>query len=165
MAANAFGVTFTTLKEDHFPWFDPFSANSNPTSTVVARFIAEKAAALHGRLKTKGIDASDWSDVAAAEYLWCRETVTIWAAIRTMQVMTGVNPALAQGLQKDLDARLKELSDGGLIAIGGTAGDDEEDGETPDGPHTHISEYDLDDGDPATDASDVIPELRRSDEL
>lgn len=162
MAANSFGVTATTVKEDHFPMFDAFSANSSPSSTVIARFILEKAALLHGRMLLKGIDASAWSDATAAEYLWCRETLTIMVAVKILKVASQQYPELAKALEAEVVERLKALDEGGGTAIGNASLDDSAD--PPDGPHTHIGELDLSVGDdPAGDASTAAPIFRKDD--
>lgn len=165
MALSLFGVTATTVKEDHFPMFDAFSATSNPTSTVVGRFIDEKAGELAGKLLLKNISAAAVHALGAGEpaYVWCRETLTIMVAVRVLAVATQQYPELAKELRSELVARFKVLDEGGAVAIGNASLDDSTDA-PPDGPTTHINVHALDTADP-DDMSTAEPVLRAKDSL
>lgn len=166
MATNEFGVTYQTVRQQELPFLDDFSASSSPTSTTVSVYVAQKAADLHGKLLSAGINAEDWATTTYAPYQWCQETLTLMVALKILRVMTQQYPEVLKRIADEVKERLKALEEGGGTAIGDSALDATSGDSHPAGPHTHISELDLSVGDdPAGDASDAAPLLRQSDEL
>lgn len=162
MSINTFDVDPDRVRDDFFPHVTAgFTTDSPPTWETVDRWVTEAATTLQGKLLQKSIAADDITDTESPEWVWCAETVTLIVAIRAARVMTGQSPEVAKAWADDLKARLEDLDQRGELALGiDTSGSNSE----PDGPTDFISEYSLDTGDSA-DASDVIPALRRSDEL
>lgn len=162
MAVNTFGVTPQTVRQRWFPHRDDFSASSPQTSAAVTVAINEHAAVLEGWLLKEAIAAADIDDTASAAYLQCARVLKMMVALELLQTSTGGDPELAKALEKAIAKWREALEEDGATFLGDdsltTSASD------PDGPTTHIDEYDLDTGDDA-DASDVIPVLRRSDEL
>ena len=157
---NVFGVDADMVRRQRFPQINKFSADSNPTSQAVAEFILQKAADLDAKLLTEGISSHTLTDANSTAYLWCQATVVLAVAVRALQGMTGQDPKLAEAWRSELKVRYDDLDEKGGVAIGMSSKEDQ-----PEGPNSHISEYNLDAGDPMTDASDVIPPFRKSDEL
>lgn len=162
MSINTFDVDPDRVRDDYFPHLVAgFTPDSPPTRETVERWCTEEAGELAGKLMQKSISPDDITDDESPEWVWCSRTVTLMVAIRALPVMVGQNPEVGRLWAEQLSARLKSLSELGEMALGmDTSGSDSE----PDGPTDFISEYGLDTGDSA-DASDVIPALRRSDEL
>jgi hypothetical protein len=162
MTISTFEVDPDRVRDDYFPHITAgFTADSPPTEETVTRWVTEAGAELEGRLLQKSINTEDITDADSSEYVWCAQTLTLMVAIRAARVMTGQSPEVVKAWQAELEARWEALSTDGEIALGmDTSGSDSE----PEGPTDFISELGLDVGDTA-DASDVIPALRRSDEL
>jgi hypothetical protein len=162
MTINEFDVNVVQLRDDYFPHVTAgFTENSSPTAETVERYITEEAATLGGKLLLASISVDDIVDDESSEWVWCTKVLTLMVAIRTLQVMSGQNPAVAEAWEKRLAGMLADLSENGELALGlDSSGSDSD----PKGPTDHISELGLDIGDTA-DASDVIPSLRRSDAL
>lgn len=162
MSINTFDVDVARVRDDFFPHITAgFTENSSPKAETVERYVSEEAATLAGKLRQKSISTDDIDDPESPEWVWCARVVTLMVAIRTLQVMSGQNPAVADAWEKRLAGLLEDLSENGELALGmDTSGSDSE----PDGPTDFISELGLDTGD-TSDASDVIPALRRSDAL
>lgn len=162
MALNAFGVTATTVREQMFPQWGNFSANSSPTSSVVADIITEESGDLAARLYRENITASSITDAATAPYQWCAKTLRLMVALRILRASTQQAPELAQRYKDELDERLKLLDSDGATALGDstlqTGASD------PDGPTSHISVYGLT-VDDSTNMSTTVPRLRRDDDL
>lgn len=161
MAVIVFGVTYTTVRNHHFPQLSDFSASSNPTSTTVTEMVAAAGAELAGYLVAEGLTPSSLDDDTGTDaYAWCAETVRIGAAFRAARAMTSQDPEVVRAWEDDYRERLKRLDELGATALGSSASG----GEEPNGPRTHIDHHDLDTGD-TDDISDVIPRFRRSDML
>lgn len=165
MALYTFGVDADWVRRHHFPNSDSFSSTTNPTDATVTEKIADAAGELQARLEKESIEASTVFALGAttAPYVRCRKAIAKMVAVEVMPAMTNEDSELATKWQKELDKFWTQLE-----ADAGTAlGDDtlSSSASEPDGPTTHIDEYALDIGDPSTDASDVIPPFRKSDEL
>lgn len=160
---QVFGVTTTTVKQDHFPqWTGMFSATSNPTATTVTRWIQEEAAELSGRLRLKGLVAATLATVSDVDaYAWCQKTISLAAAIRCAKVIFSGNPDFAKVLQADLDRRYELLDKHGAEALG-IGADTSDDTDEPEGPTSHIDVLDLDVGEDGNE-SQLVPVLRRDD--
>lgn len=167
MTIRVFGVTATTVRQDQFPqWSGEFSASTNPTSTTVGRWIDEAAAELAGvlRLKASSADAVYALGSSTEPYVWCRQTLTLGVAARVAKVATGATPDIAKDLQAQFERRLKLLEEHGVEMLGpGITVSDSTD--EPQGPTSHIDDLDLDVGEDLGLESDLIPVLRRSDQL
>jgi hypothetical protein len=163
VALTTFGVTPAIVRQQHFPHRSDFSTVSNPTTATVTVFINQAAADVQGWLLKESIDAASITDSATAPYVKCAEAVTLRAAIKVQRAATNDDPAIAKALEAELKAWRKALEDDGATFLGDDSLGDGSNSD-PDGPTTHISELDLDTGDDA-DASDVVPVLRRSDDL
>lgn len=164
MALYLFGVTYETVKQDLFPMFDSFSATTNPSSTVVGRFIDEEAGELAGRLLEETIVAATVHALGATypAYVWCRKTLTLMVGIRILQAATSQYPELARSFRDELDARFERLASTGATALG-----DETlatGASAPDGPTTHISQHGLTVADP-DEMSTAEPVLKKDDPL
>ncbi len=164
MTIATFGVDAGSVRRHHFPQWPDFSTASSPTLATVGEFITEAAADLAGRLELKSLSpATIAADTASEAYSWCAKTLRLAVAIDVLAASTSANPELAKKWQVLLDGRYELLEKYGATAMGvGAAATDDSD--EPEGPTSHISELDLDTGNDS-DASDVIPRLRRSDEL
>lgn len=156
-----FGVTAATLQSSYFTHTGAFSANSKPTAAQVAIDITEAGAELAGMLLIKGVAPADL-DENGNGWNWCAKTLKLMAAIEVARNMTGQDPAVVIAWEKQLEKRLAALEEGGGLALGEDLGSEDE---PPQGPTHHIDTLDLDVGDEAADASDVIPRFRRSDAL
>ena len=163
MAVSTFSVTALTVRSNRFPHLSDFGANTAPSSTSVATFIDQSAARLEGKLLLEKIVASSITDAASAAYLWCQETLELMTAVRIAQAATGSDNGQAQAWRDEIKARFDELEEGGATALGsgvsttGTSSD-------PDGPTSHISEFNLT-VDSSDDMSTTVPRLRRDDKL
>ena len=161
-APNTFGVTADSVRSHFFPQANAFSTNSSPTLATVTARVGWAASDLDGALRMKGVDPVAIATATDAAYLWCAKTLSLMAARELLSVMTGQDPAWAKSIQADVKARLDALQTLGVDVLGsGAVAASGDDGV---GPTTHIDENDLDTGDP-TLISDVVPRLRRSDEL
>lgn len=162
MAVSIFGVTAASVASIHFPqWVGGFNANTKPTSTSVGTQIDRFGARINAALYAENITASSIvADTAA--YLMCAEQLTRMTAVWVLEVSTQQNPELAKKLQAELDAWFTGLSGGGATFLG----DDSlaSSGPDPDGPTSHVTQYDLE-TDVAADMSTTVPRLRRDDEL
>lgn len=167
-AIQTFGVTYSTVRQDYFPQFTgEWSATSNPTSDTITRWIADAGADLAGRLRLKSMTAlaiATGVDPASPTeaYAWCRRTIGLIVAVRVVPVQSaGGNGELETEWKDDLQHRFHLLEEHGDTVLGDGAAAA---GTSPEGPTSHISQLNLDTGDPSL-ASDVIPRLRRSDKL
>lgn len=162
-AVNEFGVTQAAVASDYFPqWRAGFTASSAPTATRVAAIITEEAAELATRLYAEDITASSITDTDSAAYVKCAAQVKRMVALRIMRTTTQQNPELAKALRAESETWLKELAAGGATFLGDESlatGDSD-----PDGPTSHISQFNLTTDD-ADDMSTTVPRLRRDDAL
>lgn len=161
MSLPTFGVTYTTVRDNHFPQLSNFSASSGLAAATVTEMVKDSAAELAGKLVVKGITPSaiDSSSHPIA-YQWCAETVRLGAACRAIKAMTNADPAVAKSWQDRLDARLKSLDENGAEALGDAPAT-----ANANGPLTHINNHSLQtqlDGD---EPSNSIPYLRGDDDL
>jgi lysophospholipase L1-like esterase len=159
-----YGVTASDVRKHHFPNSADFSDTSNPTSTTVTEKIADAAGELAGRLLKEDISPAtiDAGGATYAPYVILRKVLRKMVALE-------IGPAMNEE-SKRLDRWARELKDfffqleeDAATALGDdtlTSGSSE-----ASGPTTHIDQYNLDVGDPTTDASDAIPPFRKSDEL
>lgn len=154
---NLFGVTAASLYARHFPQLSVATTDSNPSLATVLEIIDEQAAALSGYLLAEDIEATGLTVSNSPAYLWCRETLRLMAAIQVASVMTQQQVPLLPAWEKQLAARLKDLDERGDVVLGFDSGT------LPNGPTHHIDTYNLDIGDPYTEASDVVPPFRKSD--
>lgn len=159
--APPFGVTPAKLRRSHFTALGDFSANSNPNTETVTETILEENSDLVGMLLVKGISAASLEEDGNG-WSWCAKTLKLMAAIAVGRNMTGLNPDVVVAWEKQLEKRLAKLEADGGLALGEDVGSEDE---PPQGPTHHIDTLDLDVGDEADDASDVIPRFRRSDAL
>ena len=162
VAVPLFGVTPELVKRRHFPQWNSFTTNTNPSLATVLELIDECAAQLVARLLQESISASALTVTNAAAYLWCRRVLRLMAAIEILSVATQQAPPLSAKWQAQLDALWKELSEKGYLALGSGVSAPSS---PADGPTTHVNTYGFDVGDIAGDGSTVIPRLRRDDDL
>jgi hypothetical protein len=162
VALSTFGVTADSVRRHRFPHLDGFGASTAPSLSTVEEAVDRAAARLAGKLLLEAIDASAITDVTSAAYLWCQETLELMVAIRVAEAATHKDSELLRVWRTEVDARLKELDEGGADALGGGATTTSP--SDPDGPTTHISQYSLTTDDSA-DMSTVVPRLRRDDLL
>lgn len=162
MAISVFGVTHGSLRSHHFPHMTgSFTADSQPTATIVGEMIDAAAAELAGKLLAEGVTPSSITSASNPNaYAWCADTVRLGAAARVAKSMTGMNAEVAKAWRDEFDARCELLEENGYIVLGDVTVPDEE----PNGPRSHIGSHGLDTGDP-DDASSVEPRARRSDML
>lgn len=162
MALNEFGLTPESVRAHYFPSSDEWSADSNPSTTVVADMVNEEAGVLAGALNAEAIDAASISDTATPAYVQCRQVLREQVAIRVTRVKTGTDPELVKAWKSDVRAWYQGLADGGATFLGGgaTAASSSD----PDGPTSHISEYGLLTDDPRN-MSSAVPLLRKDDQL
>ena len=162
MALVTFGVDAESVRRRYFPALNAFSTQSAPTVATVGDWIDEEAAALQGQLLGEAIPA-DALTAGTAPYINCATQLRRKVALKCLEVMTGRFPELAKRLAEEAEDWDDGFEEGGATFLGddslATLSESE-----PDGPTTHIDEYNLDVGD-TSDASDVIPALRRSDQL
>jgi hypothetical protein len=161
MSVTTFGVTSSTLRVNRFPHLDNFSANSAPSATAVSEYIDRAAAKVEGKLLLEEVVAADITVLSAA-YLNCARVVELQAAIYVAEAATGKDNGLLQVWRDEVKAFFVELDVGGAASLGSGAvatGDSD-----PDGPTSHISEYNLT-VDASTDMSTTVPRLRRDDQL
>lgn len=165
MALYKFGVTAQSVRAHHFPNISDFSADSNPTDTTVTEKIDDCAGELNGRLLKESISAAtvDAAGATYGPYVVLRAVLRKMVAVAIMPAMTSKDTDLANKWQKELTAFFDRLDDDAATALGDDSlTTDSSDG---DAPATHLDEYNIDIGDPATDASDAIPPFRKGDEL
>lgn len=161
MTVQTFGVTYSTVKAHFFPQHQGFSANTTPSSTTVTEEILWVASDLDAKLRAKAVDPASIVASSAA-YYWCAQTIALKVAAKISRSVSGADPAIAKAWQTDHEARLKQLKNEGVSTLGDGAV--ATGGANPGGPTDHISTLGLDIGDTSL-ASDVIPPLRKSDEL
>ena len=163
MAVNEFGVTAAKVAAMYFPqWTGGFSASSNPTTTVVGLIVEESAAVLEGRLYAESIAASGITTATSAAYIMCAGQLRRMVALRILRETTQQNPALAESLEKEIEAWFKRLAEQGGTFLGNDSLNPND--ADPDGPTTHINTYGLT-TDSAADMSTTVPRLRRDDQL
>lgn len=161
MSLATFTVTYTKVRNHHFPLLPNFSASSDPSSDTVTEMIQDSAAELAGKLSAKGVDSTAiTSDDHPQAYQWCAETVRLGAAIRAIQAMASRDPEVAKAWQKKLDARFEALEEYGAEALGDAPASD-----TANGPLTHINNHSLDTLLTGDEPSNSIPYLRGDDDL
>ena len=165
MAVTTFGVTAAVVRADYFPHLSDFSTDSNPTLATVSRIIDQKAATLEGRLKQESITASAITVATDAAYLWCQATLTLMAAIRSMEAAAQQDPAILKAWRAELVERWTELDDKGYLALGLGTGVGAPSGNRPNGPTHHITSLGISTADVATDASSIDAPFRRDDKL
>ena len=159
-----FGVTATMVRTDKFPFWGDFSPNSNPTDTVVARFITQKYGELAAKLLIKGVLAATIDAApSSVAYAWCQETLTLMVARRVLDATTARYPELAKAFDADLKVRLQSLQDYGATALGDATL--QVSTTPPAGPTTHINYYDLSDPNDSTTLSTLDPPFRKDDKL
>ena len=158
---STFNVSATTMRDEFFPQWGAFSANSNPTTTTVATIITQKYADLAGKLLIKGI-AIATVDAASSSvgFSWCQETLGLMVAIRILQLVTQRDPELAKAYTLRLAERLGALETYGAAALGDRALDT---GSSPSsGPTTFIDQMGITLPDDS-EASTLAPFFRRDD--
>lgn len=160
MAVNEFGVTQQTVASIHFPMWPAFSTSSKPTSTIVGTMITESAGVLAAKLYGESITTI--TDTASAAYLMCSEQLRRMVALKVLKASTQQDPELAKSLLSEIDAWFAGLSAGAGTFLGDSTL--QTSASPPDGPTSHISEYDLE-TDVAENMSTVVPRLRRDDAL
>lgn len=161
MASSTFGLTPESVRAHYFGHFDAFSTRSPQTVATVTEIIAEEAARMAGKLNLELIDASAITTDSDA-YKACKRILRLQVAVRLVRVIPGLDSALAQTWEAEVEAWYADLAKGGASFIG--------DGATAtgsfdaDGPASHVTVYGLtpDDGD---DMSSPVPFLRMDDEL
>lgn len=155
-----FGVDAGAVRRHHFGQWADFSEVSVPTATTVAEMIDDCAGEFAGHLIKEEIDPNTIV-AGTAPYVTCRNVLRKMVAARIMADATNQDSTLLAKWQKELDAFFERLDTDGSIALGDpdlSAASSE-----PDGPTTHLDEYDIDIGDPLTDASDAITPFRKDD--
>lgn len=162
MPVSTFGVTADTVRRHRFPHLDAFSANTAPSLSTVTEAVERAAARLAGKLLLEAITASAITDATSSAYLWCQETLELMAAIRVSEAMTHRDSELLRVWRTEVEARFKELDEGGADALGGGATSTS--ASDPDGPTSHITQNNLT-TDAAADMSTTVPRLRRDDLL
>ena len=162
MTINVFGVDADSLRRHYFPHLDGFSTSSAPTLVTVTERIQRAGARLGNHLYLRNIDAGTIIDATSPAWAWCAETLSLIAAIRLAQVMSGLNADVVKGWQADLDERFKLIEDNGEAALG--PGVDSFGESQSAGPTDFIDELAIDTGDDSL-ASSAAPVLRRSDAL
>lgn len=160
MALETFGITFTGVRDHHFPQSQQFSTTSSPKAATVTEMIDESAAELAGKLRAQGLTPSSLTLATYPEaYAWCAETVRLSTAIRVFPAVTGgKDEAQLAGWKRRLKDRYADLATHGFRALG----DAPEPSQGGTGPATHISYYGLDTGDDAG-ASSAEPVFRAKD--
>lgn len=163
VAVTTFSVTHDTVRTEHFPHWNAFSATTKPTSTQVGTYVTEEAADLGGYLALKSIAASGIDSSANPNgFAWCQKTLKLMVAVRVAKAATASNPELAKTLQDEVNARLSSLDKhGATLLVDVTASTS---GNPAEGPTTHISTYSLT-VDDSSDMSTTVPRLRRDDSL
>jgi hypothetical protein len=160
-----YGVTASDVRKHHFPNSDDFSTTTNPTLATVTEKIDDAAGELAARLLKEAVDPQTVNAGGAtyAPYVVLRNVLRKMVAVEIGPAIGDSDSTALTRWQKDLDTFFARLEDDAGTALG----DDtlSTSASEPDGPVTHIDEYGLDYGDPATDASDVIPPFRKDDEL
>lgn len=162
MTVTTFGVDAGFVRRHYYPQQPDFSTDSNPTEATVLEKIDGFAADLEGKLARESITASAITTVTDAAYLWCRKTLALMVAIEIYPVMTGNDSAAAKKWQKELDARLKDLSEDGFLALGGGVAAPTEE---PDGPTHFIDNLGLDTSENEANASSVDMPFHKDDRL
>lgn len=161
MALNDFGVTVESVRKHHFPNADAWTETSRPAESAVAEAIQEEAGVLAGALLLEAIDASTIAQDSPA-YVSCRKTLRMMVAMRIVADMTGQDPAVAKKWERAVEKWMDALDEGGDTFLGGGATSTTS--SDPDGPTDFIGENSLEVG-ASADMSDVVPTLRRKDEL
>ena len=162
MSVSTFGVTADLVRRHFFPSFQPWGVDTSPSSVTVGEEVTWAASDLDGQLRTKGVDPSSITDATSAAYTWCAKTLALMVACAVVRAMTGTDPKLAVGLQKQLDERLARLLKLGVDALGQGASDS---GASPaQGPLSHITQLGLSVGDTGL-ASTAAPIFRKDDFL
>jgi hypothetical protein len=159
-----YGVTASSVRKHHFPNGADFSDTSNPTVTTVTEKIEDAAGELTGRLLKEDISAAtiDAGGATYAPYLILRKTLRKMVAVEVGPAMNEDSKRIDRWA-RELKVFFDQLEEDAATALGDdtlTSGSSE-----ASGPTTHIDQYNLDVGDPTTDASDAIPPFRKSDEL
>ncbi len=159
----SFGVTYTSIRDEFFPQWGAFSANSNPTATTVTTLITQKYADLAGKLLIKGIAiATVDAATSSVGYSWCQETLGLMVAIRVLQLVTQRDPELAKAYLQRLTERLSALETYGAAALGDRTLDT---GTSPSsGPTTFIDQMGITLPDDS-EASELVPFFRRDDQV
>lgn len=162
MSVNLFDVDPEMIRDDYFPSLAPFGLDTQPTETTVERWINQEAATLEGKLRRESITASTITDSDDAAFLWCQKTLSLMVLLRSgWPQAAGISESMRKDWEDELEQRLKDLGEDGVLALGGSL---PVPSVSPNGPVTHINTLGLDIGDTSL-ASDVAPVLRRSDEL
>lgn len=162
MAASSFGIDADSVRRHHFANFDAFSAGGRPSLTTVTEVITEEAARMAGRLNLANIDATTGITVSSDAYNLCRRILRLQVAARLARDIPGTDSDIAKGWRDEVQAffDMVDVKGDEYLGNGATAFGTSE----PDGPTDFISELSLDVGDDS-EASDVIPVLRRKDDL
>lgn len=166
MSVFVFGVTHDTVRKHHFPHITAFSLTTQPTSTTVGEMVTAAGAKLAGKLRLKSITV-DEADTDSEAYTWCADTIRLDTATRIPPTTSGVDPQEHQRRIDELKERYKDLSEGGVDALGGAGSGASADATSsePEGPVTHLTENSSIETQDDEDASDSIPRLRYDDEL
>lgn len=162
MSVNLFDVDPAMIRDDYYPMLGEPGADSQPTADTIERWVSQEAAGLEGKLRHEEITASEITDDEDSAFLWCQKTLSLMVALRPGWPQAAAVPqSVRDAWAADLKQRLKDLTEDGVLALGGSL---PEPSVSPNGPVTHINTYGLDAGDTSL-ASDVAPVLRRSDPL
>lgn len=163
MTVETFGVTADSVRAHHFPHLSAFSASTSPSSTTVGEMITVEAARLTGALFSEAIPTSAIVSGTAA-YAACQGILRLCAARRCLEAMTGADPALAKRWDAAIDAWFKQLEAEAGTFLGNSSLSTLEPS-NPDGPTTHIDEYELDVSSDTVDPSPATTPLRKDDVL
>lgn len=163
MTIATYGVTAAVIQTDYFSQGASFSAESNPSSTSVARYIQQRGAELGALLRKESQDPAAIELLTTDEcYLWCQETLCLMVACRIAEDMLQARPPLADTWEKRLAARLEALAEDAEGTLGSGAASPTLE---PDGPTHWIDERSLDTSDNDDDASEITAPLRKDDVL
>lgn len=159
---NLFGVTPDLVKKRHFPQWNAFTTNTNPSNATVLEMIDEAAGELEARLLQEAIVATGLVVSNAAAYLWCRKAIRLMTAIEVLSVATQQVPPLSNRWQGQLDKMWKDLDEKGYLALGSGVSSPST---QPDGPTHFIDTLSLDTSDNDDNASSINFPFHKDDEL
>jgi hypothetical protein len=154
-----FGVTSSTLRRHCFPRIEDFSSTSSPTSTTVTEKIEVAAARVAAGLSKESISPSSILTETAG-YAICADIIRKMAALELR--IPCDDPETPKGWKADIDEFFKLLAKDAGIALADVSltGADS----PPNGPTTHLTEYDLE-IDSESDMSDATFPLHAKDAM
>ena len=162
MASSLFGVDAESVRRHHFANFEAFSTASRPSATTVAEAIEEEAAHMAGALALELVDASSITPASSAHNT-CRRILRLQVAARLARDIPGVDSALAQSWDGQVQRWYQQLDEGGVsfLGDGATASGNSD----ADGPTWHGSVYGLELDTADEMSSPVTDKLRMDDEM